>query len=159
MLWQKPYKFIDNQYFEWFRYLFTFATKNWHEYSEIILYFFGLDACNELAGLGLTFHGNFHLFNVKAYQGWLSRLPDTIQLNGNVENASSVSDKSEDRSPRADIRQVKSFDLKVPMNPNAISVAGESVLRCAYLIMYSASEQFYWQHRNDGYNFPPKVPI
>ena len=107
----------------------------------------------------LTFHGNFHLFNVKAYQGWLSKLPDTIQLNGNVENASSVSDKSEDRSPRADIIQVKSFNLKVPMNPNAISVAEESVLRCAYLIMYSASEQFYWQHRNDGYNFSPKVPI
>ncbi|MDY6378502.1 MAG: hypothetical protein SPL17_07430 [Bacteroidales bacterium] len=72
----------------------------------------------------LTFHGNFHLFNVKAYLEWLSKLPDTIQLNGNVENASSVSDKSEDRSPRADIRQVKRFNLKVPMNPNAISVAG-----------------------------------
>lgn len=28
--------------------------KNWHEYSETILYFFGLDACNELAGLGFN---------------------------------------------------------------------------------------------------------
>ena len=68
-------------------------------------------------------------------------------------------DKSEDRSPRADIIQVGKLDLKVPMNPNAISVAGESVLRCAFLIMSPASEQFYWQHRNDGYNFSPKVPI
>jgi hypothetical protein len=68
-------------------------------------------------------------------------------------------DKSEDRSPRADIIQVGKLDLNMPMNPNAISVTVESVLRCAYLIMYSASEQFYWQHRNDGYNFSPKVSI
>lgn len=104
-------------------------------------------------------HEYFHVFNSEAYYEWLTKLPDKIILKGDAEMNEPISEKTADLSPRSNIRQAGKFNLEVPKDQYKISAAEQSILKWAYFIMFSTNEQFYWQHRYDGYNFSPNIPF